>query len=97
MDRFHTYLPGWEMPKNSSEYLTTNYGFITDYLAEVFHHLSQQMNRYEYVNRHCRLGQALEGRDEVAIKKTVAAFLKLLHPDGEADPGGVDAIFGLRA
>ena len=33
MDRFCTYLPGWEMPKNSSEFLTSNYGFITDYLA----------------------------------------------------------------
>ena len=33
LDRFACYLPGWEMPKNSSEYLTSNYGFITDYLA----------------------------------------------------------------
>ena len=33
MDRFACYLPGWEMPKNSSEFLTNNYGFITDYLA----------------------------------------------------------------
>ena len=38
MDRFACYLPGWEMPKNSSEFLTNNYGFITDYLAEAFHY-----------------------------------------------------------
>ena len=31
IDRFFNYLPGWEIPKNSSEYLTNNYGFITDY------------------------------------------------------------------
>jgi ATP-dependent Lon protease len=84
MDRFHTYLPGWEMPKNSSEYLTIHYGFITDYLAEAFHRLSRQTSRYEYVNKHCRLGKTVEGRDEVSVKKTVAAFLKLLHPTGEA-------------
>ena len=36
MDRFACYVPGWEMPK-SSEYLTSRYGFITDYLAEAFH------------------------------------------------------------
>jgi ATP-dependent Lon protease len=29
MDRFCMYMPGWEMPKNSSEFLTQNYGFIT--------------------------------------------------------------------
>ncbi len=86
MDRIHTYLPGWEMIKNSSEYLTVHYGFITDYLAEAFHRSSRQTNRYEYVNRRCKLGKSVEGRDEVSVKKTVAAFLKLLHPVGEREP-----------
>ena len=86
MDRFHTYLPGWEVPKNSSELLTSNYGFITDYLAEVFHYLNKKVNRYEYVNRSCRFGRALQGRDEVAIKKTLCALIKLLHPGGDPSP-----------
>jgi ATP-dependent Lon protease len=34
------------------------------------------------VNRRIRLGKAVEGRDEKGIKKTVAAFLKILHPNG---------------
>ncbi len=80
MDRFHTYLPGWEVPKNSSDLLTHNYGFITDYLAEVFHYLSKKVNRYEYVHRSCKFGRTLQGRDEVAIKKTLCALIKLLHP-----------------
>lgn len=82
MDRFACYLPGWEMPKNSSEFLTNSYGFITDYLAEAFHHLFQHTNRYEEVTRRIRLGSAVEGRDEKGIKKMVAAFLKILHPAG---------------
>lgn len=82
MDRFACYLPGWEMPKNSSEFLTNSYGFITDYLAEAFHHLFQHTNRYEEVSRRIRLGSTVEGRDEKGIKKTVAAFLKILHPAG---------------
>lgn len=82
MDRFACYLPGWEMPKNSSEFLTNSYGFITDYLAEAFHYLFKHTNRYEEVSRRIRLGSAVEGRDEKGIKKTVAAFLKILHPDG---------------
>lgn len=82
MDRFACYLPGWEMMKTSSEYLTLSYGFITDYLAEAFHHQFAHTNRYEEVNQRIRLGRSIEGRDESSIKKTVAAFLKILHPDG---------------
>lgn len=83
MDRFYAYLPGWEMPKNSSDYLTNNYGFITDYLAEAFHHQLKSVNVYEMVNKRIKLGRAIEGRDEKGIKKTVCAFIKMLHPHGE--------------
>lgn len=82
MDRFAAYIPGWEMPKNSSEFLTNNYGFITDYLAEAFHYQFKHTNRYEEVSKRIRLGKAIEGRDEKGIKKTVCAFLKILHPNG---------------
>ena len=83
MDRFAMYMPGWEMPKTSSEYLTSNYGFITDYLAEAFHYQLKQTNRYEDVAKRLKFGSAVEGRDEKGIIKTVAAFLKMLHPHGE--------------
>jgi ATP-dependent Lon protease len=82
MDRFAAYIPGWEMPKNSSEFLTSNYGFITDYLAEAFHYQFKHTNRYEEVSKRIRLGKSVEGRDEKGIKKTVCAFLKILHPTG---------------
>jgi len=82
IDRFFTFLPGWEIPKNSSEYLTEHYGFITDYLSEAFHLLVKQ-SRYDYVTNNCRFGPSIEGRDEIAVKRTVAALLKLLHPSGE--------------
>ena len=82
MDRFAAYIPGWEMPKNSSEFLTSQYGFITDYLAEAFHYQFKHTNRYEEVSKRIRLGKAIEGRDEKGIKKTVCAFLKILHPNG---------------
>jgi len=84
MDRFAAYIPGWEMPKNSSAFLTNNYGFITDYLAEAFHHQFKHTNRYEEVTKRIRLGKSVEGRDEKGIKKTVCAFLKILHPSGTA-------------
>mgnify|MGYP002737651348 CR=1 FL=1 len=82
MDRYAAYIPGWEMPKNSSEFLTNSYGFITDYLAEAFHYQFKHTNRYEEVTKRIRLGKSVEGRDEKGIKKTVCAFLKILHPTG---------------
>ena len=82
MDRFACYLPGWEMPKNSSTALTSNYGLITDFLAEAFHYQFAKSSRYEEVSKRIRLGSAVEGRDEKGIKKTVCALLKILHPDG---------------
>ncbi|MDD5204228.1 MAG: BREX system Lon protease-like protein BrxL [Desulfobacterales bacterium] len=80
MDRFACYVPGWEMPKTSSEHLTGRYGLITDYLAEAFHYQLKHTNRYEEANKRIRLGSSVEGRDEKGIKKTVCAFLKILHP-----------------
>jgi ATP-dependent Lon protease len=90
LDRFHTYLPGWEMPKNTSQLLTNQYGFITDYLAAAFRELALRHNRIDWINKNVRLGQAVEGRDERAIKKTVSALLKILHPVGDPMPEELD-------
>ena len=83
MDRFACYLPGWEMPKNSSSSLTNQYGLITDFLAEAFHYQLKHSSRYEEVSRRVKLGKAVEGRDEKGIKKTLCALVKILHPAGE--------------
>ena len=32
-DRFHAYIPGWEIPKMRPEFFTNQYGLIVDYLA----------------------------------------------------------------
>ena len=36
LDRIHAYLPGWEMPKIRPENYAAGYGFLTDYMAEIF-------------------------------------------------------------
>ena len=89
IDRFFHYLPGWEIPKNSSEYLTKDYGFITDYLAEAFHMLAKS-SKYDFVNKHCKYGDAIEGRDELAINKSISAILKLLHPANDPSSEELD-------
>lgn len=83
LHRMYTFLPGWEVPQASSKSLTSNFAFITDYLAEVMHYLTHKTNRSSYVQSKLKLGKAVIGRDEKAVIKTVSAFLKLLHPGGE--------------
>ena len=94
MDRLACYLPGWEMPKNSSAFLTERYGLITDYLAEAYHYQLKHTNRYEEVTQRIRLGSSVEGRDEKGIKKTVSALLKILHPDGPPSDQEFDEYVG---
>src|SRR5262249_44520828 len=42
LDRIHAYLPGWEMPKIRPENYATGYGFLTDYMAEIFSELRRR-------------------------------------------------------
>jgi len=85
LDRIHGYLPGWEMPKIRPENYATGYGFMTDYLAEVFAELRRR-NFQTHVSAAFDFG-SMTGRNQDAIKKTAAGMLKLLYPDlalGEA-------------
>jgi ATP-dependent Lon protease len=80
-DRFHAYIPGWEIPKFSPENFTNNYGFIVDYLAEWL----REMRKRSYadaIDRYFSLGNNLKQRDVQAVRKTVSGLLKLLFPDG---------------
>ena len=81
-DRWHAYLPGWELPKMQPEYFTNHLGFIVDYMAEIFRELRKR-NYTDAYEHHFRLGNHVEERDRKAIVKTVSGLLKLLHPDGQ--------------
>ncbi len=86
LDRFHTFVPGWEIPKNKDENLTRRYGLIIEYLAEAFHHLARKTNRFAQVKARAKLGPGYDQRDQTAVLKTVCAFVKLLHPGDEPTP-----------
>ena len=88
-DRFHYYIPGWEVPKMRPEYLTNNYGFIVDYLAEYFAEM-RKYNFYDAIDKYFKLGRDLNQRDTIAVRKTVSGLLKLLYPHGEFDKEAVE-------
>jgi ATP-dependent Lon protease len=78
LDRIHCYLPGWEMPKIRPENYALGYGFLTDYLAEIFAELRRR-NFQTHVSTWVDM-RTMTGRNQDAIKKTTAGLLKLLHP-----------------
>lgn len=81
LDRLHGYVPGWEIPKLYPEHFTDGYGFITDYLAGFLHELRKEA-RGEEIDRYFRLGSDINQRDNIAIRKIVSGFLKMIYPDG---------------
>ena len=81
-DRMHFYLPGWEIPKMRPELITDEYGFITDYLAEFFREMRKRTFS-DSLDKYFKLGNNLNQRDVIAVRKTVSGLVKLLFPNGE--------------
>ena len=87
-DRFHAYIPGWEIPKMRPEYITNQYGLIVDYLAEFFREMRKR-SFADAINRYFKLGRDLNQRDTIAVKHTVSGLLKLLYPHEDYDKEAV--------
>ena len=81
-DRMHFYLPGWEIPKMRPELITDEYGFITDYLSEYFREMRKRTFS-DSLDKYFKLGNNLNQRDVIAVRKTVSGLVKLLYPNGE--------------
>lgn len=81
-DRFHAYVPGWEIPKMRPEFFTDQFGLIVDYLAEALREL-RKTSFADAVDRYFKLGNNLNQRDTIAVRRTVSGLLKLLCPHGE--------------
>lgn len=82
MDRIHSYLPGWDVPKVKKELLTDHFGLVSDFLAECFSQLRAQ-SRVSHLQNKVMFGGALSGRDTNAVHKTASGLLKLLYPGNE--------------
>lgn len=81
MDRIHSFLPGWDVPKISKELLTNHFGLVSDFLSECWSQLRNQ-SRVSVLQNRVFFGGALSGRDTNAVNKTVSGLLKLLYPGG---------------
>jgi len=84
-DRWHAYLPGWEMPKLTPNLFTSHLGFIADYIAEIFHNELRPLNFTDAHEKLFSFGPNLGHRDRKAVMRTVSGLIKLIHPDGKVD------------
>jgi ATP-dependent Lon protease len=81
-DRFHAYIPGWEIPKMRPEFFTNKYGLIVDYLAEFYREMRKR-SFADAIDKYFKLGNNLNQRDVIAVRKTVSGLIKLLYPNGQ--------------
>ncbi len=84
LDRIHAFQPGWEIPKVQPENYAQGYGFITDYLAEIFTRLRRITHFTTAVQARADFAGVTE-RNKTAITKTASGLLKLIYPHRTAD------------
>ncbi|KPA18533.1 ATP-dependent Lon protease [Candidatus Magnetomorum sp. HK-1] len=91
-DRMHCYIPGWEIPKMRPEFLTNQYGLIVDFLAEFLREMRKR-SFSDAIDKYFKIGNNLNQRDVIAVRKTVSGLLKILYPHGEFDKDAVERCF----
>lgn len=84
MDRIHSYIPGWDVPKVSREQLTDHFGLVSDFLSSCWNHLRPK-SRVQMLQGRIHFGGALSGRDVNAVHKTMSGLLKLMFPNPDAE------------
>ena len=93
-DRMHCYVPGWEIPKYRPEFFTNDYGLITDYLSEFLREL-RKTSYSDMFDPYFKLGNNLNQRDVIAVRKMASGLMKLVYPHGKCDKDGVEEILRL--
>ena len=92
LDRIHCYLPGWETKKLRTEMFSNDYGFIVDYLAEVFKYLRKEDYTKAY-QKYFDLSATLTTRDKTGIEKTFSGLVKIIYPHGDFTEADAKELF----
>ena len=95
MDRIHSYIPGWNVPKMNKDLLTNHFGLVSDVLSECFTSLRNQ-SRVSSLQGRVHFGGSLSGRDTNAVNKTISGLLKLIYPDMHSEVSDEDLEWATR-
>ena len=80
LDRFHGFIPGWEIPRMNSSMIASGWAINTEYFAEVMHSLREDLIQDSIVDACLDIPKGSDQRDLTAIKRLCTAFVKLLFP-----------------
>ncbi|MGM9992112.1 MAG: BREX system Lon protease-like protein BrxL [Candidatus Bruticola sp.] len=80
LDRFHGFIPGWEIPRMTTGMIAKGWAINTEYFAEVVHALREDLSYAAVVDDIIEFPSNADKRHMTAIKRLCTAFLKLLFP-----------------
>lgn len=80
LDRFHGFIPGWEIPRMTTGMIARGWAINTEYFAEVMHELRSDLSYAAIVDEMIQYKANADKRDLTAIKRLCTAFMKLLFP-----------------
>ena len=83
LDRLHAFNPGWEVSPIRNELFTSGYGFIVDYVAEIFKHQRSEDFTGAYKEQF-EIASEVSIRDQTGFEKTFSGLMKILYPHGQA-------------
>ena len=83
LDRFHGFIPGWEIPRLNQDLIANGWAINTEYFAEVLHALRDDLSYSALVDSCLDIPPKADKRDMTAIKRLCTAFVKLLYPNAQ--------------
>lgn len=81
LDRFHGFIPGWEIPRMTTGMIAQGWAINTEYFAEVLHSLRDDLSYTAIVDKLIDYPSNADKRHMTAIKRLCTAFMKLLFPN----------------
>ncbi len=83
LDRFHGFIPGWEIPRMHQGIVADGWALNTEYFAEVLHLLRDDLSYATIVDECLDVPPKSDKRDLTAIKRICTAFVKLYYPNAK--------------
>ena len=93
LDRFHGFIPGWEIPRFHQGLIANGWGLNTQYFAEVLHKLRLETVYQKIVARLLNVPKDADARDVNAISYLCEGFVKLFFPHWETEADVVEEEF----
>ena len=81
LDRFHGFIPGWEIPRMNQDLVANGWAINTEYFAEVLHAMRDDLSYAALVDECLEIPAKADKRDMTAIKRLCTALVKLLYPN----------------